>query len=209
LTVGITETFKSDLPAIGRPRWIAVGVILGELQRLFAANLLLAWHRYSEFASKADAIIGMDLLQLNNITIDFAAGKLIFDPTAPTAYAVGGDPMAKCLVVQLQVQDRPVHLIVDTGLQGILLYKDRLRQSVPGLRTTGSIKNATMGGRLAVKQATLPDVVFGTRNRQVPVLLMPSPGADMLPGIDGIVGIAALQARRVHFDFSSKTLSWE
>jgi hypothetical protein len=31
----------------------------------------------------------------------------------------------------------------------------------------------------------------------------------MLAGIDGVVGIAALQARRVHFDFSGKTLSWE
>jgi predicted aspartyl protease len=184
-------------------------VQFGSIRAANVAVLVGDLAHYSEFASKADAIIGMDLLQLNNITIDFAAGKLIFDPTAPTAYAAGGDPMTKCLVVQLQVQDRPVHLIVDTGLQGIVLYEDRLRQSVPGLRTAGSIKNATMGGRVAVKQATLPDVVFGSRNRQVPVLLMPSPGADMLPGIDGIVGVAALQARRVHFDFSSKTLSWE
>ena len=117
--------------------------------------------------------------------------------------------MTKCLIVELQVQDRPVHLIVDTGFKAILLYEERLRQSVPGLRTAGSIKNATMGGRAPVKQATLPDVVFGNRNRAVPVVLMPSPGADMLPGIDGIVGVAALQARRVHFNFSGKTLSWE
>jgi hypothetical protein len=55
----------------------------------------------------------------------------------------------------------------------------------------------------------LPDVVFGKKTREVPVLLLPSPAADMLPGIDGIVGISALQARRAHFDFSSKTLSWE
>jgi len=121
----------------------------------------------------------------------------------------GGDPMTKCLVVELQVQDRPVHLLVDTGLQGILLYEGRLRNTVPGLRTAGSIKNATMGGRMQVKQATLPDVVFGKRNREVPVLFLPSPAADTLPGIDGIVGIAALQARRVHFDFYGKTLSWE
>jgi predicted aspartyl protease len=181
----------------GSIRVANVAVLVGDLAR------------FSEFASKADAIIGMDLLQLSNITIDFGAGKLIFDPTAPTAYSAGGDPLTKCLIVELQVQDRPVHLIVDTGLQGILLYEERLRQSVPGLRTAGSIKNATMGGRVPVKQATLPDVVFGTRNRQVPVLLLPSPGADMLPGIDGIVGVAALQARRVHFDFSRKTLSWE
>ena len=75
--------------------------------------------RYSEFAGKADAIIGMDLLQLSNVTIDFGAGHLIFDPAPPKTYLAGGDPMTKCLVVELQVQDRPVHLMVDTGLQGI------------------------------------------------------------------------------------------
>ena len=165
--------------------------------------------RYSEFAGRADAIIGMDLLNLSNLTVDFGAGNLIFDLVAPQTYLAGGDPMTKCLVVELQVQDRPVHLLVDTGLQGLLLYEGRLRNTVPGLRTAGSIKNATMGGRMQVKQATLPDVVFGKRNREVPVLFLPSPAADTLPGIDGIVGIAALQARRVHFDFYGKTLSWE
>jgi predicted aspartyl protease len=164
--------------------------------------------RYSDFARKADAIIGMDLLNLSNVTIDFVAGNLIFDLTAPKTYLAGGDPMTKCMIVELHVQGRPVHLIVDTGLPGILLYEERLRKNVPGLRTAGSIQNATTG-RVQSKKATLPDVVFGNRNREVPVLFLPSPAADMLPGIDGIVGIAALQARRVHFDFSSKTLSWE
>jgi predicted aspartyl protease len=164
---------------------------------------------YSEFAGKADAIIGMDLLQLGDVAIDFAAGALIFDPTPQKTYVAGGDPMSKCLVVELQVQDRPVHLLVDTGLPGILLYEERLRKRVPSLRTAGSLKSATMGGRTHVKQGTLPDVVFGHRTREVPVLLLPSPAADTLPGIDGIVGISALQAHRVHFDFSSKTLSWE
>jgi predicted aspartyl protease len=165
--------------------------------------------RYSEFAGKADAIIGMDLLNLRGVTIDFGAGDLIFEAAKAKSYVPGGDPMTKCLTVELQVQDRPVRLIVDTGLEGILLYEERLRQSVPGLRTTGSVKNATMGGRMRVKQAILPDILFGKRNRQVAVVLLPSPSADTLPGIDGIVGISALQARRVHLDFSGKTLSWE
>ncbi len=165
--------------------------------------------RYSQFAGKADAIIGMDLLQLSNVVIDFGVGALIFDPNPQKTYLAGGDPMTKCLVVELQIQDRPVHLLVDTGLPGILLYEERLRKRVPALRTAGSLKNATMVGRTPVKQATLPDVVFGHRTREVPVLLLPSPADDMLPGIDGIVGISTLQARRVHFDFSNKTLSWE
>jgi predicted aspartyl protease len=191
------ETATVPEVQFGPVRAANVAVLVGDLAR------------YSEFARKADAIIGMDLLNLSNLTVDFGAGNLIFDLVAPQTYLAGGDPMTKCLVVELQVQDRPVHLIVDTGLQGILLYEERLRKTVPGLRTAGSIKNATMGGRMQVKQATLPDVVFGKRNREVPVLFLPSPAADTLPGIDGIVGIAALQARRVHFDFYGKTLSWE
>ena len=184
-------------------------VQFGPIRATNVAVLVGDLARYSDFASKADAIIGMDLLQLNNFTIDFGAGHLIFDPDPPKTYLAGGDPMAKCLMVELQVQDRPVHLIVDTGLQGIVLYEERLHKGVPGLRMVGSIKIATLSRSIPAKQATLPDVVFGNKNREVPVLFLPSPAADILPGIDGIVGVAALQARRVHFDFSRKTLSWE
>jgi predicted aspartyl protease len=190
---------RATLPEVqfGPIRAANVAVLVGDLAR------------YSEFAGKADAIIGMDLLKLSNVTIDFGAGNLIFDPTELRTYSAGGDPMAQCLIVELQIQDRPVHLIVDTGLQGMVLYEERLRKSVPELRTAGNIKNATMGGRMQAKQATLPDVIVGNRNREVPVVFLPSPAAGMLPGIDGILGISALQARRVHFDFSRKTLTWE
>jgi predicted aspartyl protease len=190
---------RATLPEVqfGPIRAANVAVLVGDLAR------------YSEFAGKADAIIGMDLLKLSNVTIDFGAGNLIFDPTELRTYSAGGDPMAQCLIVELQVQDRPVHLIVDTGLQGMVLYEERLRKSVPELRTAGNIKNATIGGRMQAKQATLPDVIVGNRNREVPVVFLPSPAAGTLPGIDGILGISALQARRVHFDFSRKTLTWE
>jgi hypothetical protein len=191
------ETATAPEVQFGPIRAANVAVLVGDLAR------------YSDFAGKADAIIGTDLLGLSNFTIDYGAGHLIFDPVPPKTYLAGGDPMTKCLIVQLQVQGHPVHLVVDTGLALMLLYEERLRKSVPALRTAGSIKIGTLGRSLPVKQATLPDVVFGNRNREVPVLLLPSPGADTPPGIDGIVGIAALQARRVHFDFSRKTLSWE
>jgi predicted aspartyl protease len=184
-------------------------VQFGPIRAANVAVLVGDLARYSEFAGKADAIIGMDLLKLSDVTIDLDARNLIFDLTEPRTYVAGGDPMAQCLIVELQVQDRPVHLIVDTGLQGMILYEERLRKSVPELRTAGSIKNATMGGRVQVKQATLPDVIVGNKHREVPVVFLPSPAAGTLPGIDGIVGVAALQARRVHFDFSKRTLTWK
>ena len=85
----------------------------------------------------------------------------------------------------------------------------RLRKAVPGLRTLGNVNSVSLGGRLQAKQATVPDVLFGKTNRDVSVLLVPSPAPEILPGIDGIVGIGALKAHRVHFDFARKTLIWD
>jgi hypothetical protein len=83
------------------------------------------------------------------------------------------------------------------------------RKAVPGLPTVGRQKTATMRGRLQIKQAILPDVVLGNRSREVPVGFLPPPTEDALPRIDGILAAPALQARRVHFYFSEKTLSRE
>jgi predicted aspartyl protease len=164
---------------------------------------------YSEFAKNADAIIGLDMLKLSNFTIEFETKKIIFHSTGPTAYVPHGDPLSDCLILELQVQGHPVRLVIDSGLPGILLYDERIRQRVPSLRTAGKVTNVTMGGRVQAKQATLPDVLFGGTNRDVSVLLVPSPSPEMLPGIDGIVGIAPLKARRVNFDFVGKTITFE
>lgn len=103
----------------------------------------------------------------------------------------------------------PGALVVDTGLAGILIYEDRLTSSVPALKVTGSVNNVIMSGRLRAKQATLSGVLIGQTNREVPVLHIKAYPPGMLAGIDGVVGIASLNARRVNFDFVGKTLSWE
>jgi hypothetical protein len=41
------------------------------------------------------------------------------------------------------------------------------------------------------------------------MLAWEGPSQDMLPGIDGIIGIVPLKARRVNFDFAGKIMSWE
>jgi hypothetical protein len=74
---------------------------------------------------------------------------------------------------------------------------------------TKEVTKVTMGTRVPAKQATLPDVDLGQSSTSASVLLVQAPSPDMLPGIDGIIGIAPLKARRIHFDFAGKALSWE
>jgi predicted aspartyl protease len=164
---------------------------------------------YSEFARNADAIIGTDLLKLSNFSIDYEARRIVFHSRGPDSSAARGEPPSDWLTLQVLVQGHPLRLIVDTGLPGILLYEERLLTSIPGLQLTGTVVNVTVGGRLHAKQVTLRGIAIGPTDKDVSVLLMKSPPPDMLPGIVGIVGIAALNARRVNFDFARGTLSCE
>jgi predicted aspartyl protease len=164
---------------------------------------------YSAFARNADAIIGTDLLKLSNFSIDYKARRIIFYLRGLESSAARGEPISSCLTLEVQVQGHPVRLIIDTGLEGILLYEERLLTSVPELQLSGTVINVTMGGRLQARQVTLHGIAIGPTNKDVSVLLMKSPPPDMLPGIVGILGIAALNARLVNFDFGKGTLSWE
>jgi len=192
--------------------WQATSVPEVQFGQVKAENVQMLVGRlaeYSEFAKKADAIIGMDLLKLSNFSIDYDLGKIIFYSSQREYAPATSEPLSECLILEAHVQGHPVRLIVDTGFRDLLLYEDRLRKRVLSLRTTGTPINVSVGGQLQAKQAVLPDVVFGARNGDVPVLFVTSPTPDALSEIDGIVGLAPLNARRVHFDFVGKRLSWE
>lgn len=187
---------------------------LPELQfgLLHATNITVFLGRladYSEFAKNTDAIIGMDLLKFTNFSINFDTHKITLRPSMQKVSAVPGDALSQCPILEVQVQGHPLRLIVDSGLAGIVFYEKRLRKQVPGLRTTGRLVDATIGDRVRAKQVTIPDVLFGKANREVTALLVPSPAPEMLPGIDGVIGIATLKAHLINFDFSARTLDWQ
>ena len=141
--------------------------------------------------------------------LDTGATVSIVDPKIADKFKLDQRPAHQCPVLEVQVQGHPIRLLVDTGLSGIVLYEERLRKQVLGLRTAGHVVDVTMGGRVHAKQATLPDVLLGKTNRDIPVLLVPSPATDMLPGIEGIIGVTLLQAHRVYFDFPNRSLRWD
>jgi len=69
--------------------------------------------------------------------------------------------------------------------------------------------NLVMGQRLQAKRVKLPGIVIGDIRKDVTVLLTKAPDPEVLPGIDGVIGIAALKARQVHLDFKNRKLTWQ
>jgi len=181
---------------------LRVGPLRAEAIRIMVVKLA----EYSELAEHADGIIGLDLLSKSRrFSIDYDRR------TATFQLEEDGTPEhspSACFVVPLVVQGVPVHVVVDTGLQGILLYKHRLHKRLPKMRIEGESTNAAMG-RLRATQVRLPGVQIVGAQVAITVFLIDGPDEDALSGVDGYLGPAALQAKRVEFDFDAGVLRWQ
>jgi predicted aspartyl protease len=173
-------------------------------------NMLIAdLGKFSDFARDVDAVIGVDLLQLNNITFDYNTRRVTFSPIDHMIQDAHMGPTPLSFTVEVQVQGHRVCLILDTGLNGVLLYEDRIRAHVPELRVEAGVKNVTFGGRMNAKLATLPDMQLGPKAMDGRVLLMKVPPTAKIDDIDGYIGISAFNTTRITFNFDSKTIRWE
>jgi hypothetical protein len=114
---------------------------------------------------------------------------------------------AKALVIPVVVQGVSMHLVVDTGLRYVLLYKDRLRSALPRLRTEGEPRDALIG-HLRATLVNLPGVQIFGPDAVTPVLLIEGPGKTDLGGMDGYMGPASLHAKHLELDFAGKTVRW-
>ena len=181
---------------------LRAGPLRAEAIRIMVVKLA----KYSELAERSDGIIGLDLLSKSKrFSIDYDRRTVSFqleeDGTPEHSPSV-------CFVVPLVIQGVPVHLVVDTGLQAILLYKHRLRKRLPKMRIEGESTNAAIG-RLRATQVRLPGVQIVGAQVATTVFLIDGPDEDALPGVDGYLGPAALQAKRVEFDFDAGELRWQ
>ena len=162
--------------------------------------------RVSEFADGVDAIVGLDLLRTaESIRIDYRSHFITMKvPADHSANSLNGGALA----VLVQLQDRPARLIVDTGLQGLLLYQDRVRRHLPHLKLSGPLSRAH-AGRLTGYAANLPGIQLGADELQSSVLLLPKAPASLPADIDGYLGTNTLHAGMIELNFASHTLRWQ
>ena len=200
---GKTTNFDRNVPV----EWavipdLRVGPVQSGALRVMVAKL----GEYSEFAEDMDGIIGLDLLgRSDRISIDYEMRTISWEMASEQG---GGRPSPAYFSIPFIVQGFPMHLILDTGFQGILLYKDRLRKGLPDLRTQGNSTEVDFG-RLQTTQVKLPGVRLGGQETIATVFLTDGPESGGLPGVDGYLGIASLKAKRVEFDFAARLLRWE
>lgn len=178
---------------------------VGPLQAKNLRVMVVDLSQYSDLAKGIDGIIGLDLLsRADKFTIDYSKKTLYFE----LARNGSEPPVPSCFVVPIVVQGLVVRLEVDTGVSDMILYGPRVRGRVVEIRIEGEPKVLTMG-RIAGKKVMLPGVQLGGREKAIPTILIDEPAPRNVPGVDGYLGVAALHANRIEFDFAKMVLRWQ
>ena len=162
-----------------------------------------------ETSPALDGMIGLDVLRLRSFTIDFARRKITFGTPQSLRSSAVMEINESYLAVEVRMVNRPVLLLVDSGVRTILLYRDRMAERLPNVKIERQIGGASLSGSASLDVVTLPPVQLNkTELEQRAVLLRNSP-AGFLPGVDGYLSLTSLRARRISFDFERYLLGWE
>lgn len=156
-----------------------------------------------------DAMVGLDVLGRTSFSIDYEAGKLAFGPVDPSETPNALQVGPGYVYLTLYVQERPIHLVVDTGTKDLILFEARVRDRLNGLQAQGTKTSSNLGGDVRLRQVNLPEARLGsTPLGSLNAFLLDSP-AQGAPGFDGLLGVRSLGLTRLAFDFERQTISWE
>lgn len=188
-------------------QWVDLPQIrVGPLQASGVPVLVAKLADYSDFAEGIDGIIGLDLLgRSKRLFINYERQLLSWE------FANGqerGNAVPTSFAVPMMVQGARLQLVLDTGLRGILVYKDRLLKSLPQLPTPAQTLTVNFGRVQTTPQKLTGVRLFGPETVAT-VFLMDGPASGGPPGVDGYLGIATLNAKRVEFDFVTNTFRWQ
>lgn len=153
-------------------------------------------------------IVGLDLLQQQNVTIDYLERKIFLfaktggDHEAPIVMNDAG------LTVDSNWKGNPLKLVLSTGVEAMALDQDRVSQKSIKLP---DLKNGSFGDDKGTSTAIfdMKDLTLGnaklTCTAVVRKMEWPA-GNDQLMGF---LPLEALRARRVSLDFEKKMLFWD
>jgi predicted aspartyl protease len=163
----------------------------------------------TDFADGVDGILGLDVFWGSKISVDYDSKRVLID-----SLAAGIDDSAQpkdhvCVTTMANVHGTPIRLLVDTGMPGILLYGDRVRERISTLPRS-RWRVTRIGHAMFATHMAIDKINVGTQEmRNVDALVVKSAPPSFPRNVDGILGTESLKARRLIFDFSRKIMTWQ
>jgi hypothetical protein len=101
-----------------------------------------------------------------------------------------------------------VSMIADTGLFGTAFYEGTVENLRESYNALGLSVGRSVGGAVKSRSVVVPRLRLGNQDLDREVRLVERPNSQTLPGIAGYLGISALDAKQIAFDFDHNELHW-
>jgi hypothetical protein len=160
--------------------------------------------------ARVDVIAGLDLLVRASFRIDYRARVLSFRPPDAVPWSARLEIVRPFITAQLWVAGTPLRLLVDTGSAELIVFKARLPTALLPLPWRGDkvVHYATGPARLL--RMLLPAARLGNRAWDVlPAFALDRSTEGYPTEIDGVLGVGALGATQLQFDFNRGELGWD
>jgi hypothetical protein len=159
---------------------------------------------------RLDALIGMELLKRQALTIDYAARKIRFGEVVHSDSSFPVNSLVPVVIFQMTVEgSRPLRLMLDTGAEDLILFQNKVEGQVALSTSTVTKAFWGAGGKpIKMRQVFLSDVEMrGTVWANLPAFLLDTPAGGQ-GYFDGIVGPSALELKTLNLDYEQGVISW-
>lgn len=168
-----------------------------------AADLSSLTH---QLGIRPSILIGMDLLRRSPFLIDYHKKQMVFGQLPEMRHSAALLADSRLLLVKTAIEQQVLTLQIDTGLNGILIYGDRLH--APVMRSVNA-HSAAFGGTMPTDTASVARLQVGDWiGRQIPAAIA-GEAPKNLHEFDGLLGPTAIGAHRVGFDFQNSRFTWD
>jgi predicted aspartyl protease len=159
------------------------------------------------FRVHLDAIIGLDILAARNFRIDYSAKKLILDPADALPMSAPMRSIDSMACIDLQVDERPARLLLDTGGASVLLFANHLPWAATLSGTAHTYTN--LGGTFRLREVPLRSLVLHKTNLgSTPIYVSDARNVSDFH-FDGLLATGALPVSRIEFDFTHQLFGWD
>jgi hypothetical protein len=170
-------------------------VRLGPIRALYQSMAVVNLAQFERLlATRIDAIVGLDILGRQSLSIDYKHGMITFGLSGSARHVLPAEIYnsagAPYWILPISLEGRNFRVLLDTGTLALF---------------AGHIPN--LGGEKAAMRPLrlfMGDVAL---NKRVAVVLDEPPGA--FQNIDGLLGPTALGISRIEFDLDHKCLRWD